>query len=278
MSGKTIDLHLMNGTAESIVRAKLSNWNGIAYRIPKVEVSRCKLNDLCKPGVYFLFGKDEEGRLTCYVGQSDNTLRRLKQHLTDADDWTMAVAFLGGDLDATKILFLEDECFHRIRQYNRCEMRTQVTNANHFINDEDKDIALQYLENMKIILPVLGYYVLDPVTGSSEIKKKDTLHLDVNDIHAEGAETAEGFTVFARSLLTLNPSDSLPDNVKRKREILFQDGIVKGNEFMANSVFNSSSEAAAVILGYAVSGPQTWHYEDGTSLKQANEKAAREAE
>lgn len=278
MSGKTIDLYLMNGTAESIVRAKLSNWNGVAYRIPKVEVSKCKVHDLNNPGVYFLFGKDEEGRVTCYVGQSDNTLRRLKQHLSDADVWTTAVAFLGGDLDATKILFLEDECFHRIRQYNRCELITQVTNANHFINDEDKDIALQYLENMKIILPVLGYYVLDPVTGSSEIRKKDTLYLKVNDIHAEGAETAEGFTVFAGSLLTLNPSDSLPDNAKRKREILFQDGIVKDNVFLGNHVFNSSSEAAAVILGYAVSGPQTWHYEDGTTLKQANEKAAGEAE
>lgn len=276
MSGKTIDLYLMNGTPDSVVRARLSNWNGVAYKIPKVEVSRCKVKEISNPGVYFLFGRNEDGNLTCYVGESDDTLRRLKQHLNDSDAWTSAVAFLGGDLDVTKILYLENECFRQMKQYNRCELKTSVTNTNQHISDEDQDIAEQYLADMKIILPVLGYHVLDPVISPSETKKRDILYLDVAGIKAKGAETAEGFAVFAGSGITRNPASSLPDNAREKREKLLKAGIIKENVFTEDFAFNSSSEAAAVVMGYRVSGPQTWHYADGTSLKEANEKAAGE--
>ena len=45
--GKTIELYLVNGTADSIVTAELSNWNGKAIKIPRIEVSSCKRADIC---------------------------------------------------------------------------------------------------------------------------------------------------------------------------------------------------------------------------------------
>ena len=36
--GKTIELFLVNGTADSIITAELSNWNGKAIKIPRIEV------------------------------------------------------------------------------------------------------------------------------------------------------------------------------------------------------------------------------------------------
>ena len=35
MHGKTIELFLVNGTAESIITAELSNWNGKAIKLPR---------------------------------------------------------------------------------------------------------------------------------------------------------------------------------------------------------------------------------------------------
>ena len=39
--GKAIEVFLVNGTAESLITAELSNWNGKAIKIPRTEVSAC---------------------------------------------------------------------------------------------------------------------------------------------------------------------------------------------------------------------------------------------
>ena len=36
--GKAIELFLVNGTAESLITAELSNWNGKAIKIPRTEI------------------------------------------------------------------------------------------------------------------------------------------------------------------------------------------------------------------------------------------------
>ena len=38
--GKAIELFLVNGTAESLITAELSNWNGKAIKIPRTELRR----------------------------------------------------------------------------------------------------------------------------------------------------------------------------------------------------------------------------------------------
>lgn len=271
MRGKSIDLYLMNGTADSLVRARLSNWNGEAYRIPKVEVKNCTISEMHMPGVYFLFGKNDN-ELTCYVGESDDTLKRLKQHLDDDNDWNTAVMFLGTELDATKILCLENECFSKLKDYNRCKLVTQQTNNHLHISDESKDIAMEYMENMRIILPALGYNVLEPVVNS--FNKKSTLFIDVTNGQASGIETAEGFVILSGSKVNGTISASMPASASIKRNDLESKGIISNNVFTADYQFNSSSEAAAVVLGYAVSGPAKWHYSDGTTLKKANQDAA----
>ena len=44
--GKAIELFLVNGTAESLVTAELSNWNGKAIKIPRTEVNSCDRDDI----------------------------------------------------------------------------------------------------------------------------------------------------------------------------------------------------------------------------------------
>ena len=36
--GRAIELFLVNGTADSLITAELSNWNGKAIKIPRTEV------------------------------------------------------------------------------------------------------------------------------------------------------------------------------------------------------------------------------------------------
>lgn len=53
--GESIELFLVNGTADSIITAELSNWNGKAIKIPRIEVATCNRDDISQAGVYFIF-------------------------------------------------------------------------------------------------------------------------------------------------------------------------------------------------------------------------------
>lgn len=54
MYGKAIELFLVNGSADSLTTAELSNWNGKAIKIPRTEISGCHREDIKGVGVYFL--------------------------------------------------------------------------------------------------------------------------------------------------------------------------------------------------------------------------------
>ncbi|MEE1324370.1 MAG: GIY-YIG nuclease family protein [Bifidobacteriaceae bacterium] len=55
-------------------------------------------------GIYFLFGKDDKGSNCVYIGESENILERLRQHIgaynRGKEDlyWVSAVCFTGRDL------------------------------------------------------------------------------------------------------------------------------------------------------------------------------------
>ena len=82
--GKSIELFLVNGTADSLITAELSNWNGKAIKIPRIEVSACNRDDIKQAGVYFLFCKEDNGKDSVYIGEAENVKERLVQHLRDA--------------------------------------------------------------------------------------------------------------------------------------------------------------------------------------------------
>ena len=73
--GKNIQLFLMDGDASGRIKCTLANWTGVAFRIPRTELDRCKdRDDLKQSGVYFLFGmSDETGKGVVYIGQAGAT-------------------------------------------------------------------------------------------------------------------------------------------------------------------------------------------------------------
>ena len=69
--GKNIQLFLMDGEASGRIKCTLANWTGVAFKIPRTELDRCKdRDDLKQSGVYFLFGaSDKTGKNVVYIGQ-----------------------------------------------------------------------------------------------------------------------------------------------------------------------------------------------------------------
>lgn len=254
--GKAIELFLVNGTAESLVTAELSNWNGKAIKIPRTEVQQCNRDDLRNAGVYFLFCKEDSDIDSVYIGEAENVLDRLNQHLRDYNSdkekyyWNSAVVFTGRDLNKALIRYLENRFVEIARECGRYQILTKNTYKNTVMKESQIVSMEEFIDNVKIIINTLGYKVLEPVSHADE--KTVYLYCKGSGANAKGFVSSGGFTVLKGSKV----SDHMVSSFELRgrsyynlRNKLVNDGIIVNDIFEKDYEFNAPSAASAVILG-----------------------------
>ena len=276
--GKTIELFLVNGTADSFIIAELSNWNGKAIKIPRIEVSSCYREDITQAGVYFLFCKEDEGSDSVYIGEAENIKERLVQHLRDYQSeketyyWSTAVVFIGRDLNKALIRYLENRFVEIARASKRYLVLTKNTYRNTVMKESQVAVMEEFVDNVKILINALGYKVLEPfaqMDSSTTSVDDELLYITSGSVNATGKVTSEGFVVFAGA--TVNEKMALKllsPGMLKQRQKLFDSSKVENLITTEDILFSSSSAAADFILGYSVSGPRTWKTKAGKSLKE----------
>jgi predicted GIY-YIG superfamily endonuclease len=280
--GKSIELFLVNGTADSLIIAELSNWNGKAIKIPRIEVSSCDRNDIKQAGVYFLFCKEDDGSDSVYIGEAENVKERLIQHLRDyqAENekyyWSTAVIFIGRDLNKALIRYLENRFVEIARVSKRCHVLTKNTYKNTVMKESQVAVMEEFIDNVKILVNALGYKVLEPLVqnnSSNSTVDDEILFISSGSVNAKGRVTTEGFVVYEGSTLDSKGSvNSLSNGMKNLRQKLIESDKVQNHVIKENILFSSSSAAASFVLGYSVSGPQRWKTKDGKMLKELEDK------
>lgn len=275
--GKSIELFLVNGTADSLITAELSNWNGKAIKIPRIEVAACDRDDITQAGVYFLFCKEDDGTDSVYIGEAENVKERLVQHLRDYQSekekyyWNTAVIFVGRDLNKALIRYLENRFVEIARNSKRYLVLTKNTYRNTVMKESQIAVMEEFVDNVKILINALGYKVLEPVAQVESLSTEDdeVLYLITASANASGKVTTEGFVVFEGATLNEKTSTkSLSAGMLKLRQKLFASEKVKDLKTTEDILFSSSSAAADFVLGYSASGPQTWKTKDGRTLKE----------
>lgn len=280
--GKSIELFLVNGTADSLIIAELLNWNGKAIKIPRIEVSSCNRDDITQAGVYFLFCKEDDGSDSVYIGEAENVKDRLVQHLRDYQSekekyyWSTAVVFIGRDLNKALIRYLENRFVEIARVSKRYLVLTKNTYRNTVMKESQIAVMEEFVDNVKILINALGYKVLEPFAQadpSNDTVDDKLLYITSGLVNATGKVTAEGFVVFAGATLNEKMSvRSLSAGMQNQRKKLFDSSKVNNLVTTEDILFSSSSAAADFILGYSVSGPKTWKTKDGRTLKELEDK------
>lgn len=276
--GKTIELFLVNGTADSLIIAELSNWNGKAIKIPRIEVSSCNRDDITQAGVYFLFCKEDDGSDSVYIGEAENIKERLVQHLRDYQSeketyyWSTAVIFIGRDINKALIRYLENRFVEVARTSKRYLVLTKNTYRNTVMKESQVAVMEEFVDNVKILINALGYKVLEPfaqMDASTTSVDDELLYIKSGSVNATGKVTTEGFVVFAGATVNEKMAlKSLSPGMLKQRKKLFDSSKVKNLITTEDILFSSSSAAADFILGYSVSEPKTWKTKDGKSLKE----------
>lgn len=282
--GKSIELFLVNGSADSLITAELSNWNGKAIKIPRIEVASCNRDDITQAGVYFLFCKDDDGSDSVYIGEAENVKERLVQHLRDYQSekekyyWTTAVIFIGRDLNKALIRYLENRFVEVARVCKRYTVLTKNTYKNTVMKESQIAVMEEFVDNVKTLISALGYKVLEPlnkpiITDSGVGEHPDTedvsLHLErtikgLGKVEADGVRTSEGFVVLQGSRIAIEDDDTIPVVLKQqRRKVSVIDGVLQ-----EDVLFSSPSYAAMFVIGKSANGLISWKDETGRSLKE----------
>lgn len=287
--GKSINLFLMDGEASGRIKCTLANWTGIAYKIPRTELDKCKeRDDLKQSGVYFLFGaSDQTGKNVVYIGQAgarkngEGILNRLQEHKRnpEKDYWTEAIVFTttNNSFGPTEISYLENRFCNLAMEAKRYEVKNGNDPTPGNVTEEKESELEEFIDYARIIMGTLGHKVFVPLIESKvEDTKSDSDSIEiilqlkrtikgVGTIEATGKQTSEGFVVLKGTHISPNDDNTIPAILREQRKgtALDDNGCL-----MEDILFNSPSYAAMFVFGKSANGLTSWKTEDGRTLKE----------
>lgn len=284
--GKNINMFLMDGTANGRIKCTLSNWTGIAYRIPRVDLDLCKeRNDLKQSGIYFLFGvSDETSEQVIYVGQAgarkngEGILYRLQEHRKnpDKDYWSEAVVFTTSNnfFGPAEISYLENRFCAMANDAHRYIVKNGNEPTQGNVTEEKESELEEFIEYAKIIMGVLGHKVFEPLvitestqgnTTGSIGDKHTTFFIKKRGANARAVQTAEGFIVLSGSVLSKDAVPSCPDsaiNARGKYKSVIDENMV----LLKDIPFKTPSGASSFVLLRSSNGNVDWITEQGITF------------
>lgn len=277
----------MDGTANGRIKCTLANWTGVAYRIPRTELEKCKeRDDLKQSGVYFLFGtSDLTGDDIVYIGQAgvrkngEGVLFRLQEHKRnpDKDYWTEAVVFTtsNNSFGPTEISYLENRFCNLAHNAKRYIIKNGNDPTSGHITEEKESELEEFIDNSRIVMGAFGHKVFEPLlqkniidhSGVSAVTLDETLfYFDRTKGKSTGYPTSEGFVVLAGSIVATSIKQSCSENVRRFRE-KYADKIGENGILTADVLLSSPSAAAGFVSGSNQSGNVVWKTIEGKTLK-----------
>jgi len=278
--GKTIKIFLIDGEPNGRMSCELSNWTGKAYKIPRIKVKDCSdREDLNTTGVYLLFGKNDGGKESVYIGEAETILKRLNQHLTQKDFWYETIVFISKDdnLNKAHIKYLESRLFEIASQTKRYKIENSVSPTQSSISESDKAEMEEFIDNIKMLVNTLGHKLFDEKREIKPQQKQECFYIKAaRGADGQGVPTSEGFVVFKGSKATLEAVNSLLVNFAKLRAKLIEENILayKGEyyEFAEDYIFSSPSTAASIVMGRTANGFTEWKQKDGKNLKEFESK------
>lgn len=272
---KSINIYLPSGTSDGIIKVRLANWNGRVIKIPRKEVSDYKENELSCPGVYFLFCEKDNNSTDIYVGETEDLLKRLKQHiqLYNADKekfyWQTAVCVKGEDLDKALIRYLENYYCDLIKKSTKYTLLTQSSSPNVVLKEDEKAVMVEFIDYVNMLMKAIGFGININVKVDDE--QKDLLYFKSTNIEisAKGYVSSNGFVVLKGSKVNPVSTSQIfingPSNKLKQK--LIEKEILVDNTFTEDYTFTSPSSAAKLVMASNISGNEYWVNKDGIKLK-----------
>jgi hypothetical protein len=231
------------------------------------------------------------GSTSIYIGEAENIKSRLKQHLSDPyKDFKELIFFVSKDelLTKTQIRYLES----RLVQLALEAKTAQIDNGNlpslPTLHEADISDMEYFLEQIKLILPVMGFKFLISSTvvpktqEESDIKSEihETYFIKTKTFEATMTETDQGYIVSKGSEAKKTLANSCTETYRNMRRKLLETKVMieSGDKliFAEDAIFSSPSAASNMILGRNSNGFTEWVNDKGLSFKEIQDKLNKE--
>lgn len=270
MRGRTISIFIPESNPRGVKICDIKDSIVKAIFIPRNKLDEvAKRTDLVDPGIYFLFGNEDEiGKPNVYIGEAENLLTRIKQHNAGKDFWNTAICFVSEKKNINKahIKYLENYCVNQAQVVNKCKIENNINPTQSTLTESDIDFILSFFDDLKILLATLGF----PIFEESKKEKKSLFVCKGKDAYAEGEYSEDGMTVFKGAKANLKEAAGIGKWASNIRSALIEQNVMvnDGKVYIFNEdyTFNSPSAAAAVILGRSANGWTEWKNNKGETL------------
>lgn len=288
--GKKLTVYMMDGTEYGPRISEIGNWVGKAIFSPRATINKIILrSEFDNPGVYCLKGDptDDAFDEKIYIGEAENIRTRLKQHLSDSNkDFKELIFFISKDelLTKTQIRYLESRIVQLAIEAKTAQIENVTSPSLPTLHEADISDMEYFLEQMKLIFPVMGFRFLISSTFKKDLTKKsdeksfihETYFIKTSSYKASMIETDQGYIVTKGSEAKKQLSASCTDTYKNMRRKLLETKILVEKDdkliFIDDTIFNSPSAASNMVLGRNSNGFTEWVNEKGKTFKEIQEK------
>lgn len=292
--GKTIEVFLVDGDPNGLITAEVHSYDLKLTIFPRKELSRLKdREDAHNAGVYFLMGTDEDGENeTVYIGESTSVYKRLINHRNDASKnfWanTIIATISNRDIN-TK--YLESLLIQMALDAGRVNVYNGTAPNPPRISESKQSVMNHYIEQINLMLLVLGYIFLKPkpaqsATPSQAIPQSGfAVEFNYGDSIAKGIFQDGEILVLKGSTISSSVTASFGSKGELMRSSFLEKGVITvdpvTNEisFTEDHLFGSPSAAAKFIGGTSLSGWVYWRLEEtGQTLAEWRDSQTEESE
>ena len=290
MSGKHIDLFLVDGEPGGITTAGIIGWTGQILNGPRSALTRLlDRKEAHRNGVYLLLGDDPDAieSVRCYIGKTEDFSARFLDHNREKEWWDRAflISSLDDSFNEGHWGYLESRLLQIATTTKRCTLRDNVQNPQpRKLSEAQQSDAEAFLEQIRGVLPVLGVNILRGThrTPERQAPPSDidspifTLTSPKRGVKARARVVGYEFIMLEGSRVVGEWSNegSKPStrnsyrNYRDRHAKLVDDGsiAVEGEigTLTRDVPFPSPSAAGSIAVGYSCNGRIAWTWEGGT--------------
>ena len=306
MSGRSIRIFLVDGTANGIMTTEIMNWIGKVIVAPRSQLANlAQRSEAKRTGIYVLTGDDPNSPLkeSVYIGESDNVLTRLTQHNSDSskDFWNRTIVVISKDENLTKahVRYLESRLIQITAKAGRATLINGTSPDIPSLPEPDIADMEFFLEQLLTLLPVLNFSFASPLpivpatrpphpdqeTTLTQQISSPTFVLTGPNYNAEAQEVNGQFVVLKGSKARKATKSSIGEIyadmrtqfIKEKKLVAGSDGVTL--EFAVDISFTSPSGAARLISGTSLNGRESWKVKTtGQTYNQWDQNRIAQAE
>lgn len=287
MSGKHIELFLVEGVPGGLTTAEIAGWTGHVLSGPRSDLADIlKRSEAGRNGAYLLLGEDDEALegVRCYIGRTENFSNRFRAHSAKKEFWDRAVIITAKDdgFNEGHWGYLEARLVELARNAKRSSLSNDQTPQARKLSEAQRSDMEAFIGQLQIVLPVLGVNIIriraqSPAVQPAAGPDSQVFFLTQKKVGVEAKAEASGgeFTMLEGSVVVgawtgVGKAESTRrsyTNYRAQHDRLIADGslVVQGQvgRLTRDVPFSSPSTAGAVALGRSCNGRIEWTWPGG---------------